>query len=119
MPNRGEGVLLQLGYGHCNHGGAIPEGRMAKREPRHSPEEFSRRGQEIYDRVVRPALRPEDDNKFVAIDIDTDSYEMDLSDYTAVDRLLKRLPDAQIWLMRVGHRAAHHFGRRSDAEGAA
>jgi hypothetical protein len=98
---------------------AFPEERMAKREPRYSPEEFSRRGQEIYDRVVRPDLRPDDDNKFVAIDIETNNYEMDFNDYTAVDRLLKRLPDAQIWLMRVGHRAAHRFGRRLDAGGTA
>jgi hypothetical protein len=67
---------------------------MATRGPRYSREEFSRRGQEIYDRVVRPALRPEDADKFVAIDIESGSYEMDANDYTAVDRLLKRLPDA-------------------------
>ena len=87
---------------------------MATREARYSREEFSRRGQEIYDRVVRAALQPDDEDKFVAIDIESGSYEMDADDYTAVDRLLKRLPDAQIWLMRVGHRAAHRFGMRSD-----
>lgn len=85
---------------------------MTARQPRYSREEFSRRGQEIYDRVVRPALRPGDEDKFVAIDIESGSYEMDADDYTAVDRLLKRLPDAQAWLMRVGHRAAHRFGAR-------
>ncbi len=86
---------------------------MATRQPRHSREEFSRRGQEIYDRVIRPSLRPDDEDKFVAIDIESDSYEIDSNDYAAVDRLLKRLPDAQIWLMRVGHRVAHRFGMRS------
>lgn len=86
---------------------------MATRQPRYSREEFSRRGQEIYDRVVRPALQPGDEDKFVAIDIESGSYEMDADDYTAVDRLLERLPDAQAWLMRVGHRAAHRFGARS------
>jgi hypothetical protein len=86
---------------------------MATRGPRYSREEFSRRGQEIYDRVIRPSLRPDDEDKFVAIDIESESYEIDPNDYAAVDRLLKRLPDAQIWLMRVGHRAAHHFGARS------
>lgn len=91
-------------------------GRMATREARYSREEFARRGQEIYDRVIRPALQPSDENKFVAIDIESGSYEMDPNDYTAVDRLLKRLPEAQIWLMRVGHRAAHRFGWRSAFE---
>lgn len=83
---------------------------MATREARYSREEFARRGQEIYDRVVRAALQPADEDKFVAIDIESGSYELDPDDYTAVDRLLKRLPDAQIWLMRVGQKAAHRFG---------
>jgi hypothetical protein len=93
---------------------------MATRGPRYSREEFSRRGQEIYDRVIRPYLRPDDEDKFVAIDIESDTYEMDHNDYAAVDRLLKRLPDAQIWLMRVGHRAAYHMraSSKSDSEGA-
>ena len=43
---------------------------MAASKPAHSPEEFARRGQAIYDQTVRPALRPEDEDKFVAIDID-------------------------------------------------
>jgi hypothetical protein len=86
---------------------------MATREPRYSREEFARRGQEIYDQVVRPALRPDDEDKFVAIDIESASYEMDANDYTAADRLLKRLPDAQIWLMRVGHKAPYRIGARS------
>jgi hypothetical protein len=86
---------------------------MATREPRYTREEFARRGQELYDRVVLPALQPGDEDKFVAIDIESANYEMDANDYAAADRLLKRLPDAQIWLMRVGHRAAHSFGART------
>ena len=85
---------------------------MATREPRYSREEFARRGQEIYDQVIRPSLRSGDEDKFVAIDIESASYEMDRDDYAAVDRLLKRLPDAQIWLMRVGQKAAYRIGGR-------
>jgi hypothetical protein len=88
---------------------------MFTREPRHSREEFARRGQEIYDQVIHAALQPGDEAKFVAIDIESGSYEMDPNDYTAVDRLLRRLPDAQIWLMRVGHRTAHRFGACSES----
>ena len=40
-----------------------------------------------FDRQVRPALRPEDNDKFVAIDIDTGDYELDEDDYAAVTRL--------------------------------
>jgi hypothetical protein len=87
--------------------------RMSIRGPRYSKEEFARRGQEIYDRVVRPALRPEDDFKFVAIDIETSEYEMDPDDYTASKRLRDRLPDSQTWMMQVGQPAAHRLGARS------
>ena len=38
--------------------------------------ELARLGQEIYDRVVRPALRPEDHGKFVAVEVETGDYEM-------------------------------------------
>jgi hypothetical protein len=87
---------------------------MADRGPRYSKEEFARRGQELYDRVVRPKLRPEDDFKFVAIDIETGEYEIDADDHTAVMRLWDRLPDPQPWLMQVGQRGAHRLGARSD-----
>jgi hypothetical protein len=75
-------------------------------------EEFCRRGKEIYDRDVRPALRPEDDNKFVAIDIESGGYEIDGDDYAATERLLTRHPQAQIWLARVGQPAAYRMGGR-------
>ncbi len=83
---------------------------MPALQPRYSKEEFARRGQEIYDRDVRPHVKAEDEGKFAAIDIETGAYEMDEDDYTATERLLTRNPDAQIWLLRVGHRAAYRIG---------
>jgi hypothetical protein len=82
------------------------------RGPRHSKEEFARRGQEIYERDVRPHLQPGDDNKFVAIDIETGMFEIDPDDYTAGKRLLDRNPDAQTWMVRVGHPATISLGGR-------
>jgi hypothetical protein len=92
---------------------------MSTRQRRYSLEEFGRRGPEIYDRVVRPALRPEDNGKFVAIDIESEDYEMDPDDRTAVERLLSRRPDAQSWLARVGQPAAYRFGARRFTRGEA
>jgi hypothetical protein len=80
---------------------------MTVRGPRYSKEEFARRGQEIYERDIRPRLRPEDEGKFVAIDIETGMYEMDADDYTAGARLYERRPEAQPFLVRVGYPAAH------------
>ena len=86
--------------------------------PRYSKAEFARRGQEIYERAIRPRVEAGNEGKFVAIDIETGAYEIDTDDYTATERLLTREPDAQIWLLRVGHRAAYRIGWRPMREGA-
>ena len=91
---------------------------MSTPQPRYSKEEFARRGQEIYDRVIRPRVEAGNDGKFAAIDIETGEYEIDTDDYTATERLLARNPDAQIWLLRVGYRAAYRIGSRPLREGA-
>ena len=84
---------------------------MAIRQARYSREEFAQRGQEIYNRQVQSTLRPDDEGKFVAIDIDSTSYELDSDDYAATQRLLSHHPDAQIWLVRVGHPTTYRIGR--------
>src|SRR5947209_3491666 len=68
---------------------------MPGTESHHTPEELARRGSEVFDRPVRPLLRPEDDGKFVAIDIDTGDHEIDEDDYAAVSRLRARKPAAE------------------------
>jgi len=83
---------------------------MIFRTARYSGEEFARRGQEIYEQKIRPVLRAEDADKFVAIDIESGDYEIDRDDYTTTERLLRRHPDAQIWLVRVGQPAAYRLG---------
>ncbi len=77
---------------------------------RHTLEELDRLGEEIFDRRVKPTLRPEDHGKFVAIDVDTGEYEMDEDDYTAVMRLLARMPAADCWLIRVGYPTTCRIG---------
>ncbi len=83
---------------------------MAPVQRRYSKEEFARRGDALYESAVRPNLKPEDEGKFVAIDIETGAYEVDDDELTAGDRLRARLPAAQIWLVRVGSRYVHRFG---------
>lgn len=59
--------------------------------PRYSKEEFARRGDEIYDRDIKPHVTAEDDGKFVVIDIETGDYEMDRDELVAHDRLSLRI----------------------------
>ena len=75
---------------------------MDATDRRRTLDEMARLGPEIYDRQVRPKLGPGDDNKIVALDVDTGDFEVNADDYTAVMRLRARNPDAEIWLERVG-----------------
>ncbi len=81
-----------------------------KTQPRYSKEEFALRGDEIYEREIRPLLEKGNEGKFVAIDIETRAYEIDVDELGASDRLLARVPTAQIWLRRIGSRYARRFG---------
>ena len=83
---------------------------MSLLQPRYSKEEFARRGDEIYERDIEPRLKPEDDGKYVVIDIETGDYEIDADELAASDRLLARRPNAQAWLRQIGSRYALRFG---------
>ncbi len=48
--------------------------------------------------------------KYVAIDIETGAWEMDASEMAANERLRERLPDPQIWMLRVGYPYLRRFG---------
>ena len=76
-------------------------------------EEIGPLGREAVDRIVRPLLRPEDDGKYIAIDVDTNDYEIDADDYSAVSRLQSRRPGARIWLARAGHATTYRIRRRT------
>lgn len=80
--------------------------------PRYSKEEFARRGDAIYQKDILPKLTSKDVGKFLAIDIETGEYEMSRDEMKAGDKLLKRVPQAQIWMVRVGYTTTHSFGGR-------
>ena len=84
---------------------------MPATEAHHTPEELARLGSAVFERRVRPLLGPEDDGKFIALDVQTGEYEIDEDDYPAVSRLRARMPAAQVWLSRVGQPAAYRMRR--------
>jgi hypothetical protein len=86
---------------------------MTVRKPRYSKEEFARRGTKIYESQVRSQVEEGNHGKIVAIDIETGSFEVADTPMVAVDRLYEREPDAQPWVIRIGHRAVFRMGSRS------
>lgn len=84
---------------------------MFATEPRLSRDELARLGDETFAKRVRPSLRPEDEGKFVAIDVESGAFEVDEDDHAAVSRLHLRVPGAQVWLVRAGYPTAHRLRR--------
>jgi hypothetical protein len=89
-----------------------------RRQSRFAKDEVARRGTEIYEREIRARVEAESRGEVVAIDIESGDYEVAHDTIVASERLFSRLPDAQIWFVRVGHRAVHRIGGR-DAAGTA
>lgn len=49
------------------------------RRPQYSKEEVARRGNEIYERQIRPQIEAGNHSKIVAIDIETGAHEREIS----------------------------------------
>ena len=62
---------------------------------------------------IRDSVEAGNYDKIVAIDITTGTYVMADNTLTASQKLLEKCPNAQTWMVRIGHRAVHRFGARS------
>lgn len=86
---------------------------MTVRRRRYSKEEIARRGKELYESGIRQQVEEGNKGKIVAIDIETRDFEVDENLVSATNRLFERYPDAQPWVIRIGHYAVDRFGGRS------
>jgi hypothetical protein len=62
---------------------------------------------------VRSQIEQGNQARIVAINIETGTFEVDDTPMVAVDRLYECQPDAQPWVIRIGHRAVFRFGSRN------
>jgi len=85
---------------------------MSSVERRYSMEEFVSRGDSMYENVIRPQLKAGDNGKFAAIDIESGEFAVDADELKAGNKLRKRVPGAQIWMVRVGYASTRRFGGR-------
>lgn len=86
---------------------------MATAVSEYTAEEVARLGDEIYERDIRPLVEAGNEGKVVAIDVRTGAYELADDVLTSGIRLRERLPEAEIWFVRIGHPAVHRLPRRS------
>lgn len=85
--------------------------------PRFTPEEIAQRGQEMYDRDLRPRVEPEHTGPFLILDILTGDYEIDDEDLIASGRALAKNPAAILYGVRIGQAAAYRLGACRTADG--
>ena len=70
-------------------------------------EEIVPRGREIYERVLRPKLRPQDEGKFVVVDVLDGAYAIDDEEETAFSKASENAtPEALFFFARVGRDGA-------------
>lgn len=86
---------------------------MTVRQPRYSKEEFAQRGNALYETEIRAKVEEGNIGKIVAIDIETGAFEVADTLILATDKLYEQHPDAQPWVIRIGHSAVYRFGSRS------
>lgn len=75
-----------------------------------SSEEISQIGKERYQHLQSLVETPENIGEIIAIDINTNDYEIDRDLLVACDRLKARHPDAVTWIGRVGYDAVYAIG---------
>ena len=73
--------------------------------------EIARRGQDIYDRVIRPQVETSANlGRLIAIDIETGHYQINDNLLAASIQLQEQFPHAIIWAERIGFNAVYAVG---------
>jgi hypothetical protein len=76
-----------------------------------SSEEISQIGKERYQQHLRNLVEtPDNIGQIIAIDLNTNDYEIDPDLLVACDRLKVRHPDAVTWIERIGYDAVFAIG---------
>lgn len=81
--------------------------------------ETARRGEEIYERDIKPTLGEDQDGRYVAIDVDTGRWTIADTRLAASDEMYERNPETHdVFMLRIGYRALFSLGGRPlrDAE---
>jgi hypothetical protein len=72
--------------------------------------EIARRGEELYDREIRPKVEAKNKGKILVIDVETGDYEIDDDLLRAAHRLRAKKPNAVLYSLRIGYPALAKMG---------
>ena len=80
--------------------------------PKYSKDEISDQAKMIYEDKIKVLVEPQENGKFIVIDIESGDYEIHEKMLTASRRLRERHPDGVGFGGRVGYETAYHIGGR-------
>ena len=80
--------------------------------PKYSKDEISDRANKIYEDQIKEKVEPQENGKFIVVDIESGDYEIHEKRIVASRRLRERRPDGVGFCGRVGYDAAYHIGGR-------
>ena len=75
--------------------------------------ETVRLGKEIYERDIRHLVEADHHGQVIAIDVASRDYALGENAIDASESLRAHHPNAEVWLMRVGHQTLYRFGGSS------
>lgn len=72
-------------------------------------EEIAQRGQEIYERDIKPVVESGNIGRVLALDVRSREYVLTDSAITSVQQLRLRAPEALIFVLRIGYPGLHRI----------
>ena len=84
---------------------------------KYSIDEVCDRGERIYEERIKALVEPQENGRFIVIDIESGDYEIADEMYDASHRLKERRPDSVRFGGRVGYDAAFSIGWSGKWEG--
>ena len=75
----------------------------------YQPGEISSLGEAIYQKKIKHLVEPYENGKFIVIDVESGSYEIDEQDVVASSRLRERRPNAVTYGVIIGCRVPYRL----------
>jgi hypothetical protein len=82
---------------------------------RENASQIAARGREIFEHRLRGLLEPDNNGKFIVIDVETGDYEIDEDDLIASMRAYNKRPEGVCYGMRIGYSSAGTLGASQSA----
>ncbi len=79
-------------------------------------DEIGDRAEKIYQEQIKPLVEPQENGKFIAIDIESGDYEIANKLIVASHRLRDRHPESVRFGARVGYPSAYRIGWRGQTQ---